>query len=41
LADPQRSRHIKHGRQGWFNSVLGEARLDQVAACHGIDKIKF
>ena len=41
MVDLQNATGIKHSRQGWFNSVPGKARLDQVAAFYGVDKIKF
>jgi allantoin racemase len=41
MVDLQKATGIRHSRQGWFNSVPDEARLDQVAAFYGVDKIKF
>jgi hypothetical protein len=41
MVDLQQATGINHGRQGWFNSEPDKARLDQVAAFYGIDKIKF
>jgi hypothetical protein len=30
-----------YSRHGWFNSVPGNQRFDQVAAFHGVDKLTF
>jgi allantoin racemase len=41
MVDLRRATGIKHSRHGWFNSVPGQQRLDQVAAFYGVDKLKF
>lgn len=41
MVDLQKATGIKHSRQGWFNSVPGKQRLDQVAAFYGVDRLTF
>ena len=41
MVDMQRATGVKHSRAGWFNSVPGRERLDQVAAFYGVDRLKF
>jgi Asp/Glu/hydantoin racemase len=41
MVDLARATGIKHSRRGWFNSVPGKDRLDQVAAFYGVDKLTF
>ncbi len=41
MVDLQRATGISHSRHGWFNSVPSQARLDQVAAFYGVDRLKF
>ena len=41
MVDLQRATGITHSRHGWFNAVPSEARLDQVAAFYGVDRLKF
>jgi hypothetical protein len=41
MADLQKATGIVHSRHGWFNSVPGKERLDQVAAFYGVDLLTF
>jgi len=41
MVDLRKATGITHSRRGWFNSVPGKDRLDQVAAFYGVDKLKF
>ncbi|MFM9939218.1 MAG: aspartate/glutamate racemase family protein [Hyphomicrobiaceae bacterium] len=41
MVDLQRTTGIKHSRHGFFNSVPSEARVNEVAAFYGVDRLKF
>jgi Asp/Glu/hydantoin racemase len=41
MVDLQRSTGIKHSRHGFFNSVPSEARVNEVAAFYGVERLKF
>lgn len=41
MVDLHRATGIRHSRHGWFNSVPGGKRVDEVAAFYGVDRLKF
>jgi allantoin racemase len=41
MVDLHRATGIRHSRHGFFNSVPGRDRVDQVAHFYGVDKLKF
>jgi len=41
MVDMKRTTGIAHSRHGFFNATKSKARMDEVAAFYGLDKLKF
>ena len=41
MVDLRRATGIAHSRQGWFNAMPSQERVDQVASFYGVDRLGF